>query len=142
MTHINAPRIKQAEYVRNHWQANIEVEHKADDLLDPNYWSHVAMQMKARDEITAWSDDGSWYARFIVLDASRGWVKVHRIDFHELESKSDEKTTVEGYSVVWKGPHHKYVVLHEGNAEPLRIGFPTKTAGVRWVQDHVKSMAA
>ena len=59
--------IEESTYARTVWQVKPEIAVKIKDLLDPDYWAHVAGRMRAGDRIEAIPDDRHYFAEFLQL---------------------------------------------------------------------------
>lgn len=69
-------RLSTAEHRRVTYAVDIPTGRSLEDLLRPGYWAHHAKQLRPWDKIEARCEDGTWYAEFIVLDASRTWARL------------------------------------------------------------------
>lgn len=148
MSKVHANRFKSAEFRRNIWDAIPEAGTPFDDLLKPEYWAHVAANLRPWDRIEVRAEDGSYYAELLVRDAGRLWAKVECLRKHDLGADTGQVPDVVAdvtYSVQWRGPHSKHAVMRErgnGAKEVLRDQFETREAAEAWKADHMKAMAA
>lgn len=63
-------RIRPAEYDRTIFATNPEAGTTLEDMLAPEYWSHVAKNFKPGSRIEVTAEDGSWFAELYVRRAS------------------------------------------------------------------------
>jgi hypothetical protein len=69
-------RLKQAEFVRTVWAAQPEPGTTLDEMLQPEYWAHVAKSLKQGSRIEVTAADGEWFAELFVRSATANDVKV------------------------------------------------------------------
>ncbi len=128
--------IEESSYARTVWQVKPEIAATVEDLLDPNYWAHVANRMKAGHRIEAIPEDRHYFAEFFVLAASTNWAKVVLLRKKVLieNNKAVEK---EGYIVKFAGQHRWRV---EKDGEVLSKNHDDQKAAAAWLADHIKDM--
>lgn len=128
--------IEEAVAARNIWQVKPEIAAEIEDLLDPNYWAHVARRMRAGDRIEAVPDDRHYYAEFFVLAASTNWAKLILIRKVTL-IKDNAPIEKAGYIVKFAGKH-KWRVEKDG--EILSKNHDDQKSAAAWLADHIKDM--
>ena len=96
--------IEESTYARTVYQVKPEISVTVKDLLEPDYWAHVAKQLRAGDRIEAIPDDRHYFAEFFVLAASTNWAKLVLLREVTL-IKDNEKTESNGFSIGFAGPH-------------------------------------
>tara|TARA_Y100000310_G_C20483146_1_gene715658 strand:+ start:505 stop:921 length:417 start_codon:yes stop_codon:yes gene_type:complete len=137
MADVKRPtNIEESTYARTVWQVKPEIKVEIEDLLDPNYWAHVASRLKAGDRIEAIPDDRHYYAEFFVLAASNNWAKLVLLRKETL-IKDHEKTVNEGFTVEFAG-NHKWRVK-QGD-EILSKGHDDKDAASKWLAEKMKEL--
>lgn len=138
---LNASRLQFAEHVRNVWIINPEYGVTPEDILEPSYFAHVANSLKPWDKIEARSEDGSYYAEYVVEQAGRSFAKLAMVHLVTLAAKIDLATEVaEAYQVIWKGPQYKWRVVRKKDNQTLKDGIASKGDALRWVQEHQKAV--
>lgn len=155
MTTLAMGRFKSADHYHNYWCAALAAEHTIEDVLKPEFWSHIAGSLKPGDLIRIQPEQNDFYAIVIVMAAQRGFAKVKIIDFVDLTkptaivSGSDSAVLTdaddtpppgEEYIVAWKGPQHKHVVIRKSDNVRLKEGFSEKAAAEQWLRDHLAAM--
>jgi len=135
------PRMKECEFERTLWVVTAHENTRPEDMLDPEYWTHVSERLRPFDKIEARADDGSWYAEFLVLDVSRRWATVHalRIDHLTTKDVSLSKVMSDEYTVEWKGPAHKHSVIRKTDGAVLHEGEQTKAGAYQWLSNRLKA---
>lgn len=141
---LNQTRIKEAAFMRNEWFVSVPAGTMADDLSDSAYWRNVAQMFKPFDMIEAVTEDGAWYARFIIIKADRLWAKVHRLEFANLLVAHENMPLTEdqNHAVEWKGPTSKFAVIRKSDMAVLKDGFQSQLEGMQWLDGHLKSLRA
>lgn len=139
------PRFKQAEYERTPWRASIEAGIGIDDVLRPEFWSHVAAKMKPYDIVEVVAEDGAYYAELLVLSCDRLWAKVQVKTFMELNGPQVDplltSPLASGYKVEYKGPTLKHCVIRLSDNEIVQKEIARKADAEVWVAEHVKALA-
>ena len=143
---LHMERMKSTEYVRNIWQITPEVGTEPEDLLSPDYWSHVAHQLRQRDRIEAWAEDLSWYAEYLVLDVGRNYAKVHLCEasVEVLHGFSPLRATdiLPGHTVAYKGLYAKWCAIRDKDKVIIKDKCETEGEALSWLSEHAKSLAA
>ena len=128
--------IEEAVAAHNIWQVKPEIAATVQDLLNPEYWAHVARRMRAGDRVEAVPDDRHYFAEFFVLAASTNWAKLVLIREVTL-IKDNEKTVTEGFSVAFAGAHKWRVTRGE---EVLSKGHDDKDSATKWLAENIKDL--
>lgn len=133
------------EYMSTRWDAKIGQNVTPDQLLNPAFWAHQALQLRPFDEIRARSEDGSWIAHLVVLDCSRTWAKV-KIDRVLMMTTSDVamsaaqaeeiKAFIASHNIVWRSPTAKWAVIREIDKSVIHEGEASKTDAATWLEKH------
>ena len=153
---LPAERFKLAEHERNVHIITIEEGITRAQLLDPAFLAHVAPKLRPYDQIEIRCDDGTLFARALVLQAERTWARLHILDWHDLTTRDvsltkaakgeqkDETAALnpaDAYQVVLKGPHKKWCVIRKADGGYMREGETTKDAAKTWLDDWLKVTA-
>lgn len=153
---LSPGNMQEAEYWRSDYAVIAEIGTTPEHLLDPAYWAHHAFKMKPWDKIEVRAQDGTWYAEYIVLEASRTWAKVKQIIFvplttadvsltqsQDMDAKRDNALTeaLANHEVKWRGPKGWSVVRKSDHAA-LSEGHRLKTDAEGWLRNHVSGEIA
>lgn len=134
-------RVKSAEYVRNIFCATPEIGTKYEDVLKPEYWTHVSATLHPTDRIEVLAEDGAWFAELFVVSCGKNWAKVCQLRFVELsESKPDEAPAAK-FKVIWRGQVHKHAVLRVSDNEVIKGEFPTAAEAKKWLEQYEAEIA-
>lgn len=128
--------IEESTYARSIYQVKPEISATVKDLLEPDYWAHVAKQLRAGDRIEAVPDDRHYYAEFFVLAASTNWAKL--ILLREVTLiKDNEKTVTDGFEIGFAGPHKWRVTM---GSDVISKGHDDKDSAAKWLAEHLKDI--
>ena len=108
----------------------------------PEYWSHVSKRLVPFTEISVRCDDGTYYAKFLVLDCGPGWAKVHLLNWWDLvaadaAAAQSPAGSEDDYEIVWKNNTLKHVVIRRADQQLMHSGEARKTAAQEWLKDHL-----
>ena len=128
--------LEESTYARTIWQVKPEIAAKIEDLLDPDYWAHVANSLRAGDRIEAVPEDRHYFAEFFVLAASTNWAKLVLLREVTLIKDNDKSVTGE-FSVAFAGAHKWRITRGK---EVLKHGFDDKDSAAKWLADNLKEL--
>ncbi|HEX03849.1 MAG TPA: hypothetical protein ENH10_01640 [Bacteroidetes bacterium] len=140
---INPTRMKPAEYIRTVYSACIEHGITKEDILQPKFWAHFAMNLKPNDRIEAFAEDGTFYAELLVVACDRTWAKMHLMSYHDL-TKVDMNfgdDVMDQYSIVFKGPK-KWCVIRKSDNAILNDKMLSEGDGKKWLDVFLRKRAA
>lgn len=116
-----------------------------DEMLKPEYWAHVARDMKPWQRIEVRAADKSWMAELVVLVVKPFAVKVVVLDKFEFEAKSVAAAAnidvPEGYELKYRGKAGWSVIRLSDN-EILQEKEASKAAASIWLEGFLKELAA
>lgn len=127
------------EHKRQDWVVEAEAGTKIEDVLDPQYWAHVAAQMEPHARIEVLAETGEWMLELIALNVGRNWAQVHVLHRYELEKPADAMPAAQRSSVEWKGPTRKWAVIRLSDNQILQDGFASKAEGQGWAVTHERN---
>lgn len=140
---ISETRVALQGYLHNAWDITVERGTVLEDVLDTDYWKHIAVKLRPHDMLHVISEDGTWYARLLVISCDRLWARVFKIEHHDLTAsyKDMPKTQEEEYEVTWTSIG-KYALCKKGcqGLPALKDGFQTKLEAYTWLEGHLRSI--
>ena len=139
---IHDGRFAAAEYERSTWVITAEEGTIPEDVLNADYYAHVAAKLSPYDRIEVRANDGTWVAELLVLDVSRLWAKVHALHLHKLTTVDVSQSNVERslpYFVRYQGPHDKWVVVRRADSQAVSTGHGTPEAANEWMINRIKA---
>lgn len=80
--------IERAEYAMTTHVAVPGDDISVEDMLDPNYWGHVATTLKPGDIIWAIPKDRRYFAEFLVMGRGKLWTKVRLLRQNDFTKDS------------------------------------------------------
>lgn len=134
-------RFQSAEFTRHIWVVTPEHGTAFEDVLKPEYWSHVSAKMRPTDRIEVNAEDGSYFAELIIIAAGRQWAKVSVLRKVDLERATEGNGDAQ-FEVKWGGPHHKYRVIRLSDGHVIKDSFPDKEEANKYIAQHIKTLAA
>lgn len=112
-----------------------------DDLLRPEFWAIYGQHVGRMDRIHILWDDGTHYARVLVIDQGVGFIKAHILESHSLEASSETYAPQSAMRIEWKGVGEKYSVIRNSDQVMLRNGFRNRDLAEQWVREYLKTIA-
>lgn len=115
--------LQDANYALKEWFCRVPPGHSRDDVLSPEYWRHVAAQLKPHNEIRVQFEDGSRWMLLLVLDCGGTWAKVkvlHDVVLDDATNKEIEQLREGGddeYEVKYVSPALRYCVVRKADGE-------------------------
>lgn len=141
---LTEARFQFARSAWNIWDVVPDVDTTVEQLADPAYWTNVAQKLSPWDEIIVRAEDGSYLAKFVVVECGQRYARVKLLPGYPLMLQVAEPDAVDSlpndYAIKWMGPHSKYAAIRDG--AKLRDGFSSKGSAQAWLRDHLRVMAA
>jgi hypothetical protein len=135
-------RFNGEEFSRMAWVCTAFEHTNPEDLLQPEYWAHVATKLTPRSRIEAWADDGSWMAEYVVLEAGRNWARLHLLTVHHFTSADIAQTLADRmspYEITHRGPHAKWSVIRKSDRQVLSEGYETARGAAEYMDERLKA---
>lgn len=143
---LQAAALEQAAQKRNVFQVRVEEGVQVEDMVVPQFWSHVAKRFTMFDRIEAVSKSGEFWAEFVVLRRTDTAAKVKLVNFVDLtqEDYSDLNNVLASeYFVQFLGESEWCVVQRglKGNTVVLK-NLPTEKEAEKARVNHLRALAA
>jgi hypothetical protein len=129
-----------AEYQRQEMVATPEPGTTLEEMLNPEYWSHIAKRVKVWDRIEVRSHDGAWWAELLVRAVQPFAVRVHVLrvaKFDDNLKAAEQADLPAGYEVVNRGARG-WTVIRESDREVLREREASRALAVMWLKGHLQ----
>jgi hypothetical protein len=123
---------KLAEHARNVWHVTAKVPF--EDVLKPEYWVHVASNLRAFDEIIINADDGSFHAVLLVSYVQGKVIKLVPLLHKELNEPEADAPLPEGYAIKWGG-RAAWRVIRLSDGAVIQDGFASKELAQQYLSD-------
>jgi hypothetical protein len=144
---LNGKRIGNAEHKRTIWDVDAAAGDTLLDLLRPDYWSHVARNLRPKDRIEVICEDNSYFAELYVFEASSNWAKVGLLRYDVFaENAAQHGVTAQGtpeYKITHGGNVHKWRVIRTADGECITKNqpFTTQREAEEWLFEYRKALA-
>lgn len=137
-------RFKEASFARNQWRVAAEYGTTLDDIKKPEYWAHVAKNLKPGDEISVLADDMTFKVNLDVLDASRTGAKVFVVDYidYTINDNPVDFTTDQDpeYEIKYAGPHLQHQVIRLSDRSVIKENLALRGDAEAWLKEHLKTI--
>lgn len=141
---------QESEFQYMTWAATIPTGNDRKMLLVPGYWALYAPKAKPFHEIRATAEDGTWMARYIVLEVGRTWLRLQELEHHNLGTQDVSLTKAakivveeakKGFEVKHRGPRG-WSVVRTSDRQVMHEGAQSKGAAEIWLDGHLKTSGA
>lgn len=132
------PQIGLAEHQRQELIVKPEPGTAIEEMQRPEYWAHVARQLRMHDRIEVRPADGTWWAELLVLVVEPFAVRVHvlRHEHFGVAATMDEIEVAAGYTVKHRG-WEKWCVTRNSDSSLLHKRAESREAAVVWLRGHL-----
>lgn len=122
---ILVPHFNLAEYSRNIWRVTALHGQEFDQFKDPEAWAHVAANFKRHDEVEIIAEDGSFFAKGIVLKVTKTSATVHFYVHEDFEQEVSVDADGRKYAAEWGGKA-KWRVVRKSDGEVIESHISSK----------------
>jgi hypothetical protein len=123
---ILANRVVLAEMVHQRWFVTCPDHMTPDDVLQPEFWAHVASHFRPYDEVTVGNDACAWRLSLVVADVWSAGVRMIELSRAELAGALEKSTEeANGLRIMWRGPAAKWSVM-DAAGQVISSGWPSK----------------
>ena len=137
------PRFKLAEHAELRYRYTAEIGTTIEDLTRPEFWAHLARELKPTYRVDVLVEDMSLFVELLVMDVGNTYAKMFVLRSVELAGNQVAELDVDGaYSVQWSGPHTKHRVVHKKTKNVIKDGFEDKGSALRFLTEYLRSQAA
>lgn len=133
-------RVRQAEYERREWVANVPNETILSDLEREDFWSAHCNKLRGYDRIEVRIEDMSWVAECIVIEADRTWAMVRILTVHELKDTEVTAPEMKAYEVKHKGPEKRWCVISRETGQIIRGKFTRFEEAMNFATAHERKV--
>lgn len=137
---LNPQRMSLAESWRQDWVVNAEEGTQITDVLDPQYWAHMAQRLAPYDHIEVRLETGEWLLELLVTEVGRNYAQVYVMHKHELSAPAPVPEAIK-HKVIWRGPQHKHTVVRISDGAVLQTGFDKAELAREWMMAHERVLA-
>ncbi|WP_018405922.1 hypothetical protein [Methylocystis rosea] len=135
-------RFQLAEHTRTIYFVTVEQLVKPEDVLKPDFWRHVASQLRPYDEIIVATDSCEWRMQLLVCDVWHCGARVVELSRFDMSGQEEEDQTVgDDLRVKWRGPVNKWCVVRTDGVI-LRGGLDNKNVAMETLAAIAQERAA
>ena len=133
-------RIRPAEFERIVWRVTPEADVSLKELLTPEYWAHVAKQLKPGAIVEVLPDSKSWFAELLVRSANDNSAEMFVLRHIVLDAPgtADDK---DPYEIKHRGNALGWCVIRKSDKTAVFEKGQSKLEAERWVKDKAVEMA-
>lgn len=135
-------RFASAVHAHNTWTAMIPAGVTLNDILkDPNYFAHVASQIRVGDEIRLVAEEGTWVAWLYVAFVNGKHIVASLRQELKLDTNFESRDELrERFVVKLCGPL-KYCIMDQETGQRVREGIENEVAARRQLDDYIKALS-
>ncbi len=134
-------QLQNSAHYRSHYAAVTPAEDSFETVCKPEYWIHVARQLRRMDVIDVIPEDEGYYAELLVLSTGTGYAKVMVLRHVELAA-SEEENAGTLTEIKWNGPHGRWAVIRKSDKTVLQDRIQDKTDAVTFAAQYERKIAA
>lgn len=140
---LTPARLQLAEQRRVIHLATVPAGTTPEQVLNPDYWAHVAARLRPLDRIEVRPEDLSFLMDLVVVSANRLQARVVQLSLattdpvqpEEMESPPDAE-----HEVKWGGVRARFRIIRLHDKSVVRDGFETKAAAEQYLAEHIKAL--
>lgn len=141
---LTAPQFTLAEQSRNVYLAQPAAGTTPEQLLDPEFWTHVSGKLKPNDRIDVRPLDGAFFMELLVLSANRLHARVAPLIHVDLEAVNPEDmespSASSGYAIRWVNPVAKFRITRLSDRKTVREGFDTRDQAAGHLAEYLQAL--
>jgi hypothetical protein len=123
-------RFQLAEHTRAIYFVTVEESIKPEDVLQPDFWRHVASQLKPYDEIIVATDSCEWRMELLIADVWHCGARVVELGRTDMTGQEElDQSVGDDLRVKWRGPVNKWCVVRTDGVI-LRANLPDKNSAL------------
>jgi hypothetical protein len=135
--------LQTAEHSVITWHVQVPADMPFDEVLKPDFWTHVAGKMRPGQRVIVDSIDFKWTATLFVRSAQRLSAVVSLIEKHDFKDKIAHpagEMNADDYEVSF-APSHRHRVVRISDKTVLKKDFQTADEASEWLRDYLKRAA-
>lgn len=133
---LQPARMALREQLRQDWVVNAEAGTTIEDVLEPQFWAHMATQLEPYARVEVLLETGEWMLELMVVSIGRNWAKVQVLHHYELEKRAETLPAAQKHRIEWKGPQLKHVVIRNSDNAAIQDGFAKKVEAEAWLAQY------
>lgn len=131
-----------AEFARQSFRVTPPSGTTIEQMMEPEYWAHVASKFTPYDTLEVVPEDGVFYARLLVLNTAKLWAKMHKLEYVEL-FPAKKVAAEDKYEAKFFGPSAKWRAINKADGSLLaKDSFQTREDAEAYIEKTSKELAA
>jgi len=130
-------RVKEQDSVRSWWVVTVEAGVGKEDVLNPEFWSFVALKFKPGERVEIHTDDSSWFGEYLILDCDRTFAKLIELTHYKLQVDGKISPHL-AYEAFWGGPFGKWGIKRTTDQEMIGNHYETKQAALEFLAEYLQ----
>lgn len=141
MSKMLAERVSLAEHSRQIHRVKPDAETPLKELLDADYWVHVAAKFHVGDKLEIFPEGGAWYAEALVVSCSRIHAKLLVLVHEQIDVvKVDKDKKIEPFYHAYRGGTAKHSVMRTSDKAVVKEGFDSRAAADTWLEENLADL--
>jgi len=136
---LRPDRFGQFQHTVQQFNAYVPAGTSRAEIEDGRYWAHVAGQVSVFSEIRVICEDGSYYAKLLIVFKNGTDIKLHCLAYTELDAV--EELDEEGeFFVKSCGAVLGWCIVRRDDGHRVKEKMPTQAAALRELSDYLKAL--
>lgn len=137
---IQPSSMNQMQFAHQVWSVITREALTVAELEDPDTWALCSAKLRLFDRVEVMHTNGSQLSLGIVTYAKGSKVRVQIYGHFPLHEQKHTEIEMEGFIVKWGGIDRNWIIVEKDSGEVMRENLPTDAAGVKYLEDHFKSL--
>ena len=135
-------RLQRSEHFYAEYGVELPGAVSLDDAMKSEYLAHVASRLRPFDRICFMSEDGSYFADTVVVNARPGAVLLRLVQKVEMNGAADGFDDAPGLvRVEHRGPRGKWTILRNSDNHVIKNGMADKADALREAAEYERNYA-
>jgi len=135
-------RMQLSESVALDYFVTAESRVTRQDINRPEFWAHVARQLRPFSRLRVTTDDAKFIAELVVITAGSNWAVVREIFFIDLENAltavPDLQYRENQFYIQYKGTKLKWSIIRKSDSAIIKSEIPSKDMAELALAEYVK----
>lgn len=128
------------EQLRRDWVVTAEHGTTIEEVMDAQYWSHVAAQMNPFDTIEVHPESGEWLLKLRVINTGRNWAQMFEEHRYDLVKRAEEMPAAIRHKVEYKGTKMRFCIIRIADNEIIQKEFATEAEAMERLVQYEKTI--
>ena len=111
-----------------------------EDVLKPEFWTHVARGIKSGTELRVIPKGGAWYGRYLVTFADQAQVRLKELEYVLLDETPPDVVNSDGkFEVKWAGPVALWRIIRKEDKHLMREKMASRQEAYNWMNTNLRA---